>query len=277
MWTLWLVSEVFQRPSLRNQSSWCIPAALTVSLVWNTNTLPRGGGEATGYRAATFFPRRFIEHVKYPPPSTHSDNQLWKYFSNVKCPNASEAMQAIPSGSRIRAGVCTLPVPAQQTSLNPTGCFSAAAARYSLSPQCRFWTSANHILYSQQCQEKKNQGQERRERQHGFQYNGRADGRKSFTTLRGWWRRRGGTAVDAHVFLHLGASSCAPSHRLSQLPDWKLRGHFISSSADMSVDCPAEQCLTFRQSSDAEGTPTFSHPHHHHLPRDRPAVWSTII
>lgn len=86
------------------------------------------GGKATGYRAATFFPRRFIEHVKYPP-STHSDNQLWKYFSNVKCPNASEAMQAIPSGSRIRAGVCTLPVPTQQTSLNPTGCFSAAAAR----------------------------------------------------------------------------------------------------------------------------------------------------
>ena len=44
------------------------------------------------------------------PPLSLSDNQLWKYFSNVKCPNASEAMQAVPSGSQIRAGVCTLPV-----------------------------------------------------------------------------------------------------------------------------------------------------------------------
>lgn len=60
---------------------------------------------------------------------------------------------------------------------------------------------------------------------------------------------------------------CAPSHPLSQLADWKLLGHFISFSADMSVDCPTEHSLTSRRASDAEP----------HLPGDRPVVCSTII
>ena len=135
MWTLWLVSKALQRLSLRNQSL-CIPVLLPISLVWNTNTL-RWGREAQercrvgGYRAATFFPCQFGEHVTLVLPLSHrlslsqihTHNQLWKYFSNVKCPGATEATQLSPVGGRSEEK-SALYLLYWQTSLKPTGCLS---------------------------------------------------------------------------------------------------------------------------------------------------------
>lgn len=58
-----------------------------------------------------------------------------------------------------------------------------------------------------------------------------------------------------HMCFYTWGKFRAPSHPLSQLADWKLRGHFISFSADVSVDCPTEHSLTSRRASDAEHPP----------------------
>lgn len=123
MWTLWLVSELLQRLSLRNQSSYCIPAILTVSLVWNTNSLPQGG-KATGYRAATFFPRR--------PPLPILFLTLMKIFLQRETSKCIWGYASHPQWESDQSRGLHFTCPNPQTSLNSTGCFSAAAARQSL-------------------------------------------------------------------------------------------------------------------------------------------------
>lgn len=113
MWTLWLVSEVLQRLSVRNQSSEHSSAAPRISGMKHKYSAARerrtGEMQGGGYRAVTFFPWHFRKHVTLSLPLSlprsltqiHTDNQQWKYFSNVKRPQVTEAALFSPCGRRI--------------------------------------------------------------------------------------------------------------------------------------------------------------------------------
>lgn len=87
MWTLWLVSEAFQRLSLRNRSSLHSEAAPPISL-----------DAVRGYRAATFFPRQFggggkkkskkTCHSCAPFPVRHA-KQRYARTRTISCENIS--------------------------------------------------------------------------------------------------------------------------------------------------------------------------------------------
>ncbi len=130
----------------------------------------------------------------------HAYNQLWKYFSNVKCPEATEATQLSPVGGRSEER-SALYLPCWQTSLKSTGCLSAvkAVAPHEYNPitpegegqqynrgflpvqaePLTLNTSQRHkcLLYSLWCP-KNPKAKDRKEGETvELQYNGRGDGR----------------------------------------------------------------------------------------------------
>ena len=70
----------------------------------------------------TCHPRCSLSPTFFFSPSL-ADNQLWKYFSVVKCPGATKATQLSPVGGRSQEP-CALYLLYWQTSLNSTGCIS---------------------------------------------------------------------------------------------------------------------------------------------------------
>jgi len=141
MWTLWLVSKILQRLSLRSQSS--VHSTLAPHISGMKYKYPpmreRSEGEMQGggYRAVTFFPCRFGEYVTLEHPLSHlpflkhtltlAHNQLWKYFSIVKCPRATKATQFSPVGRRSEER-SALYLFHWQTSLKSTRCVSPVKA-----------------------------------------------------------------------------------------------------------------------------------------------------
>lgn len=160
MWTLWLVSKVFHRLSLRNQSLvHSSPARHISGMKYKYSTarerstgVMQGGviGQLHFFRGnsenmspwCSLCPTFSISLVLYLRHTAHNIdthtetqkhrhiytyNQLWKYFSNVKCPEATEAMQVSPEGSRSEEGSARYLLN-WQTSLKSTGCLSAVKA-----------------------------------------------------------------------------------------------------------------------------------------------------
>lgn len=224
-------------------------------------------GESNGLSSNYIFSTAIVEYVKSPPlPPTLPDNQLWKYFSNVKCQHASEAMQAISSETDQSRGL-RFTCPSPQTSLNSTGCFSAATGRWSLFLSVSFWTPAKHIFYSQQCQSKK-KIRDRKEGETAWvpgQWQGWS--KEEFDHI-AWvmTTQRRHSGVRACVFT-LGANSV----HLPILWVSLLTGNYEAASFHFQQAC----LLTVQRST---RWPPAQHPTQSpHLPGDRPVVCSTII
>lgn len=231
MWTLWLVSKVLQRLSLRSRiPAHSSPDPYISGMKYKYSPMrERSTGEMKGggYRAATFYSCQFGEHVTLALLFSHflyrkhTHNQLWKYFSVAKCPGASKATGFPPVGGRSEEK-SALYLFNWQTSLKSTGCLSPVKAasllkykhitRESEGQQYNrsFLPAQTEPIHSEQepetwmppvsfspLQNPKIQGQERKgDSKVAVQWQGCwKDGevtRRTFTTLRGWWGHRGG-------------------------------------------------------------------------------------
>lgn len=136
MWTLWLVSKVLQRLSLRSQSpAHSSPAPYISGMKYKYSPMrERSTGELKGggYRAAAFYPCQFGEYVtlvllfSHFLYHKHTHNQLWKYFSIPKCPGAGKATRFSPVGGRSEKKSVYLFY--SQTSPKSTSCLSPVKA-----------------------------------------------------------------------------------------------------------------------------------------------------
>lgn len=128
MWTLWLVSKVLHRLSVRNQSTMHSSASPRISGMkhkYTTMRKRRTGVEGWGYRAATFFPCQFAQHVALllilplKHAGTHIETISYENISPSSNVQGPQQQQNSPSGNEIRGEVWTLPASTERPPWNP--------------------------------------------------------------------------------------------------------------------------------------------------------------
>lgn len=263
MWTLWLVSKVLQRLSLRSQSpAHSSPASYISGMKYKYSPMrERSTGELKGggYRAAAFYPCQFGEYVTLVLLFSHfsiTNTHTISYENISPSPNVlglvrqQDSPQREADQRRSLHSTCFTVRPPEIHRLSFTCKGSPTAQKQGHSPtewraaiQQKLSPSADGAPDSEQqpktwmspvsfspFQTPKIQGQERKgDSGVTVQWQGCwKDGevtRRTFTTLRGWWGHRGGTMEAQGCLFILGVIflSHLPPLTQWQRAYWKLQ------------------------------------------------------